>query len=50
MVFTKKSQDNIGKPAVDKPWSPKALVRRFKNKYNSDLNDCMVIGIDFGTT
>jgi len=31
-------------------WSMRTLVQRIKQIKNSDLNDTMVIGLDFGTT
>lgn len=47
MVFSKKHCDAIDK--VNSPWSVKGLASRLKKK-NSELDDFMVIGIDFGTT
>ncbi|VUC36482.1 unnamed protein product [Clonostachys rosea] len=31
-------------------WSMRSLIKRIKEKKQSDLNDFMVVGIDFGTT
>lgn len=47
MVFRKKSSDGVDK--VNSLWSIKGLVSRLKKK-NSELEELMVIGIDFGTT
>ncbi|KAJ8113599.1 hypothetical protein ONZ43_g5118 [Nemania bipapillata] len=38
------------KPKREKPWGLKAIVSRLKKKTDSELEDFMVIGIDFGTT
>lgn len=48
MVSQKKSSAAVGR--VDNFWSLKELVRRLKKKKNSELDDFIVIGIDFGTT
>ncbi|KAI2620987.1 actin-like ATPase domain-containing protein [Hypomontagnella submonticulosa] len=48
MVFSKKDSGFFD--SSEKPWSIKSLVSRIKKKRNSDLDDFMVIGIDFGTT
>lgn len=48
MVFSKKPADGIDK--VNNLWSPRGLASRLKKNKNSELDDFMVIGIDFGTT
>lgn len=48
MVFSKKTTDTTDK--VNNPFSLKELVSGLKKKKNSELDDFMVIGIDFGTT
>ena len=48
MRFPRKSSGTLEKS--DNSWSIKRLVERLKKKKNSDLDDFMVIGIDFGTT
>ena len=48
MGFTRKSSGHFEKS--ENSWSIKKLVTRLKKKKNSDLDDFMVIGIDFGTT
>lgn len=48
MGFSRKSTSTPEKS--EKAWSIKKLVTRLKKKNNSDLDDFMVIGIDFGTT
>ncbi|KAI1407357.1 actin-like ATPase domain-containing protein [Hypoxylon sp. FL1857] len=49
MVFLNKKKSSY-LDSSEKPWSLKALVSRIKKKTNSDCDDFMVIGIDFGTT
>ncbi|KAI0139600.1 actin-like ATPase domain-containing protein [Hypoxylon sp. NC0597] len=49
MVFLNKRKSN-NFDSSEKPWSLKALVSRIKKKTNSDCDDFMVVGIDFGTT
>lgn len=46
-MVSRKSTDANDK--VNNLWSAKTLVSRLK-KENSELDDFMVIGIDFGTT
>lgn len=48
MGFSRKSSGTFEKSETS--WSIKKLVTRLKKKKNSDLDDFMVIGIDFGTT
>ncbi|EWG54156.1 hypothetical protein FVEG_17262 [Fusarium verticillioides 7600] len=47
-LFRSKSQRNLTKD--DSTWSLKNLVDRVRKKNNSNLDDLMIIGIDFGTT
>ncbi|KAF5593958.1 hsp70 family chaperone [Fusarium pseudoanthophilum] len=47
-LFRSKSQRNLNKD--DSAWSLKNLVDRVRKKNNSNLDDLMIIGIDFGTT
>ncbi|KAF7552713.1 hypothetical protein G7Z17_g4127 [Cylindrodendrum hubeiense] len=47
-LFSTKSQPDPTKG--NSSWSLKNIVDRVKKKKNSDLDDLMIIGIDFGTT
>ena len=48
MGFSRNSSAALEKS--EKSWSIKRLVTRLKKKTNSNLDDLMIIGIDFGTT
>ncbi|KAM0346552.1 hypothetical protein ACHAO7_011748 [Fusarium culmorum] len=47
-LFRTKSERNLGKG--ESKWSLQNIVDRVRKKKNSNLDDLMIIGIDFGTT